>query len=579
MAENLVSRFYLLVERGPNVGARLIVDATPKTVGRGREAHLVLADPCVSRRHLEAVASPSGVVVTLCSGANPFVIEGQACASAEVKPNGQILVGDTVLRVVVAPMASAEGRAFGNMGSTHIHTLLSGAAMDVRGLAAIFALVELLDGAADIETLEGKIGEWAKMHADAVSATLGVSATNQGQGTSQEQRSEHLVVEANPQDGRAKVIVPLHCIVQGSLTVELEIAPARVTDSLRRLLVVAGRVCGSRIAQLQAMRAIQEDRDSLRRLAVGSARAFLGSSPAAEKIAQMLPKLASSDATVLLTGETGSGKTFVARLIHEASERAAEPLRVINCAAIPENLIESELFGHERGAFTGAVLSKAGAFESAGRGTLLLDEIGEMPLASQTKLLRVLEDKLFERVGSTKSIALTARVLVATNRDLESMVKEGVFRSDLYFRVSVLKVTIPPLRERIDDIPELAERILADLASSAGRRIRGFSPSAMDALKQYAWPGNVRELRNVIESSLALGDGPMIERADMPEPLRVKPQVATPSEQSFTIQIPAPLSLVEKQTIDAALRVTGGNRSRAAEILGISRVTLYNKLR
>jgi DNA-binding NtrC family response regulator len=272
---------------------------------------------------------------------------------------------------------------------------------------------------------------------------------------------------------------------------------------------------------------------------------------------------------VLLEGETGVGKTFVARLIHESGPRSKEPLRVLNCAAIPEALLESELFGHERGAFTGAATARPGALEAAGRGTVLLDEIGELPLASQAKLLRVLEEKRFERLGSNRSLRLEARVLAATNRDLAEMVAAGTFRADLFYRVAVVKMRVPPLRERGEDIVLLAERLLSDLATSAGRRVHGFSEEALEIVKRYPWPGNVRELRNAIERALAVGEGPTIQPQDLPETVHA----ATPP------RLPARLDWLEQRAIEAALQATGGNQRRAALLLGINRVTLHRKLK
>jgi DNA-binding NtrC family response regulator len=252
---------------------------------------------------------------------------------------------------------------------------------------------------------------------------------------------------------------------------------------------------------------------------------------------------------------------------------------VLNCAAIPESLLEAELFGHERGAFTGAVSARVGAFEAAAGGTLLLDEIGELGLTSQAKLLRVIEERRFERIGSNRSIALTARILAATNRDLQAMVAAGTFRGDLFFRISVVNLRVPSLRERGDDVVLLANRLLTDLAASAGRRVRAFSPRALDAIRAYPWPGNVRELRNAIEHALVLGEGDVIEPSDLPGAIVGAALAHEQPADADTVKLPATLALLEERAIAAALRATGGNRTRAAALLGINRVTLYKKLR
>ena len=250
---------------------------------------------------------------------------------------------------------------------------------------------------------------------------------------------------------------------------------------------------------------------------------------------------------------------------------------IVNCAAIPESLLESELFGHERGAFSGATGARPGVFESAGRGTVFLDEIGELPFQSQAKLLRALEDRRFERLGSNRSILLEARILLATNRDLEAMVEAGTFRRDLYYRIAVVKVRVPALRERGDDLRLLANHILADLGASAGRRVDGFAPEALDAIERYRWPGNVRELRNAIERALVVGDGPMIRAADLPDVVTGAPPRQPQAEDM--VRLPADLRWLEGKAIEAALRATSGNQRRAALLLGINRVTLNRKLR
>jgi DNA-binding NtrC family response regulator len=587
----------LLVARGPDAGARIALvpqakgrDA-PRIVGRAKGTDLQLTDVSVSRRHLEVRLASTGldarVDVRVCSGAASFLVGGAPRDSATLRPGDEFVIGETVL--VVTPKdeprpdldPSANPAVLSPTASvTDVQTMLGGATAEVRGLKAIFALTEALDAAADIDAVERSLAEWARGYAGATSARLLVGAA-----AAQEDLGDR-IVERAISPGETRLMLPADGGGPAAIELALPVGPGRVDLALRRLLVIAGRVTGSSLGRLRALRTIEEDNRELRRLALGSAQAFLGSSPAATQVAKLLPKLAASDACVLLLGESGTGKSFAGRLIHEMSPRAREPFRVINCAAIPEALLESELFGHERGAFTGAVASRTGVFEAAGRGTVLLDEIGELPLTSQAKLLRVLEEKRFERIGSNRPLTLAARVLAATNRDLEAMAQAGRFRSDLFFRISVVQVRIPALRERGDDVALLARQILSDLAAATGRRVQDLSPGALAAIRAYPWPGNVRELRNAIEHALVLGDGPTIEACDLPDAVRAagaRPDeaegAAALNNDSNLIKLPANLEWLEGRAIEAALRATGGNRTRAAALLGINRVTLYKKLK
>jgi transcriptional regulator with PAS, ATPase and Fis domain len=284
--------------------------------------------------------------------------------------------------------------------------------------------------------------------------------------------------------------------------------------------------------------------------------------------------VAKVDATVLITGESGVGKERIARLVHDESTRAAGPFIAVNCGAITETLLESELFGHTRGAFTGAASERPGLFEAANRGTLLLDEIGEVSPGMQVKLLRVLQEREVRRVGENKSRPVNVRVLAATNRDLAHGVAEGAFRQDLYYRLKVVELHVPPLRDRRDDILPLARVLLADAAIRMGRKITGLAPRAADQLLRYEWPGNVRELENAIERAVALTSGSRVELDDLPEEIRQA--FPKPVVNEGTVQ---PLSEVEKEYILAVLELNGGNQTRTAEQLRIGSATLYRKLK
>ena len=306
---------------------------------------------------------------------------------------------------------------------------------------------------------------------------------------------------------------------------------------------------------------------------------IIGNSPAMASVHRELSRAAPSRATVLIRGESGVGKELVARAIHFASPRRKGPFVCLNCAALTESLLESELFGHERGAFTGATERKIGKFEAADTGTLMLDEIGEMSPTIQAKFLRVLEGHPFERVGGATAIKVDVRVIAATNRDLERAVSEGQFRRDLYFRLHVLEITVPALRKRPEDIPILAHYFLQRFNAETGRRIRGFTPAATDQITAYRWPGNVRELKNVVERAVVLTRGEVIDIEDlMLTKLSTAGDTADVAPMASSFE-PISLDEVERRHILATLQATGWNKSQTANILGIERSTLDRKIR
>ncbi len=291
-----------------------------------------------------------------------------------------------------------------------------------------------------------------------------------------------------------------------------------------------------------------------------------------EKVIEMIRQVSNTNSTVLITGESGTGKEVVARAIHQQSFRKDKPFIAIHCAALAPSLLESELFGHEKGAFTGAVSRKKGKFEAAEGGTVFLDEVNEIPLEMQVKLLRFLEMKELERVGGTESIPVDIRLLAASNADLEKLVREGRMREDLFFRLNVVRLNLPPLRARPEDIPPLVHEFIEEFSRANNKEIAAITPAALRALQEYRWPGNVRELKNCLESMIVLTRNPVLDLEDLPA--RVRP------EQPGEPEAPAELNLkkMEKSAIAAALRQASGNKSRAARLLGLSRRTLYRKL-
>jgi transcriptional regulator with GAF, ATPase, and Fis domain len=322
-----------------------------------------------------------------------------------------------------------------------------------------------------------------------------------------------------------------------------------------------------------------DENERLRRRLGEETPRMVGSSPALQGIIGQIERVARTKATVLVRGESGSGKELVARAIHEASDRRDKPFICLNCAALSETLLESELFGHEKGAFTGATEKKIGKFEAAHRGTLVLDEIGEMSPTIQAKFLRVLEGHPFERVGGSSRVQVDVRVVAATNRDLEAAVAVGEFRRDLYFRLKVVEIIVPPLRRRPEDVEAIATHFLARFAAETGRSIRGFTPEAIEALRTYHWPGNIRELRNVVERAVVLAQAEWIDADDMTLSKLAsagdtgKPQPARPA--AF---VPTTIEEMERRHVLKTLEAVGGNKTKAAAILGIERSTLDRKL-
>ena len=296
---------------------------------------------------------------------------------------------------------------------------------------------------------------------------------------------------------------------------------------------------------------------------------IIGASPQMTKVLELVKSVADTDTTVLIRGESGTGKELIAQTIHANSRRRYFPIIPVNCGAVPESLLESELFGHEKGAFTGAQYRRKGKLEMADGGTLFLDEVGTISAQMQVNLLRVLETKEFTRLGGAKPVRVDFRVLCATNQDLEQQVREGKFREDLYFRINVISILIPPLRERREDVPLLAQHLLTKYAQDMNRPFTGFDPAAMDLLVRYDWPGNVRELANAVERALVVGKPPTVHAADLP--VRVNETKPAPVGDS--------LADVEKAQIKLILDRAGWNVTRAAEILQIDRVTLYNKIK
>jgi len=321
------------------------------------------------------------------------------------------------------------------------------------------------------------------------------------------------------------------------------------------------------LVENQRLREALQDRGPTGRL-IGRGAALL-------KVLHLVSQVAPMKSTVLLSGESGVGKELVAEAIHHQSPRRGKPLVKLNCGALPEGLIESELFGHEKGSFTGAIQQRKGRFELADGGTIFLDEISEMPPATQVKLLRVLQEGEFERVGGTQTLKGDVRIIAATNVDLEAAVAEGRFRKDLFYRLNVIHIPLPPLRERQEDISLLALHFLDKFCLENNRQAMGFSQEAMAALKNYAWPGNIRELQNVVERAVALCEGNIVELSDLPDEIRRH----SPEDDKIIIPVGSSLEEIEQLAIIQTLKKTGGDKELTARLLGIGLATLYRRLK
>ncbi len=354
--------------------------------------------------------------------------------------------------------------------------------------------------------------------------------------------------------------------------IEKPFSPEVLRARVEKAIEIARERRGARTARAR-VEALEED--------LGRAhdpQGLVGSSEPMRRVMEQIRKVAPTDATVLVLGESGTGKELVARAVHDGSPRREKPFVSVSCAAIPEGLLESELFGHEKGAFTGAIRRKLGRFELAHEGTLFLDEIGEIPPSVQVKLLRVLQERRFERVGGEETVEVDVRVVSATNRDLAAQVKAGRFREDLYYRLDVVAVSLPPLRERPGDVEELARYFLGRLGPRMGRTVKGFTPEALERLRRHRWPGNVRELENVVEQALVFADGELVRTDDLPEGLRRAPsQPALPVPQGDR-SLTEILEDLERQLILGAYEKAKGVKAETARLLGIKPSALYYKL-
>jgi DNA-binding NtrC family response regulator len=605
----------VIVRAGPDTGRAVVLhEGERASIGRGEAESLKLADQAVSRHHLSVELVGGRVRIAEISGVNPVwtLLEGHRKTLAGGESLGldaALTVGNTT--IAFESVAEPSGEAGHEAGRATIEMDLRTAGPPNR-LASLAALGDRLARCGSLQAVYRSATEWA---VEALPCARALLLSPDGTDILAAATSGPVVDLALSQTLLRRVLADSRAVLVRDVLSEPELAdrrsvqvrgiqgamaaPARhlvfyaewgpkeairhrFDDSALTLLVCAAQLLdalGESASERSQMRAALAQRGT------AEPGRIVGSSAAIKKLHVFLERVAGTQATVLINGESGTGKELAARMIHLHSPRAERPFVAINCAAVPENLLESEFFGHEKGAFTGAVGQHKGVFERAHQGTLFLDEIAEMAPATQARMLRVLENRAFTRVGGTEEIQVDVRLVAATHKDLRAMVGEGLFREDLLYRLSVIQTRLPPLRERREDIPELVRHFCEVLGDDMGRHIARVADDALEVLTHYRWPGNVRELRNVVERALVLGDGPVLELDDLPPELQLAgPPIGTPELSAVAAPLVSvhkilPLAELEAQAISAALEATGNNKARAAALLGIDRTTLYRKLK
>ena len=613
----------VVVAAGPDKGRTAELDAAgndpPFTVGRGVGQGLQLSDAAVSRHHLSlrVTDGPDGrPVVQLAElrGVNPVwtLREGQRtnlAAGSTLQVGETLTLGNTTLAFEAAEIARPTGSS-----TVELDARLGGDPEGPSRLAALAALGDRLARCGSLQAVYREATRWALQALPAsralVLSTDGsdvLSASTDGtvldlavsrallDRVARETKAfwvRDVLSEPDLADRRSvqlRGIVGAMAAPTSGLVFYVEWGPTealqgRHNEDALLLLVCAAHLIsafGHGASERNQLEAV--NRSTTARRGGTAPPRIIGQSAAIKRLQVFVERVAPTQATVLLRGESGTGKELAAAMLHAMSSVAAGPFVAVNCAAIPEQLLESELFGHEKGAFTGAVTQHEGVFQRADGGTLFLDEIGEMSLSTQARMLRVLETRTFTKVGGTQEQSVKVRLIAATHRDLKAMVEDGTFRQDLLYRLSVIQTELAPLRDRGGDIEPLVQFFAASIGEAMGRRIEAIAPDALAVMQRYPWPGNVRELRNMVERALVLGDGGTLELDDLPPEMMhaaPKPGTApTPTGPAVTAGTIRTLAELEAEAIAAALEATGGNKARAAALLGIDRTTLYRKLK
>jgi Nif-specific regulatory protein len=454
-----------------------------------------------------------------------------------------------------------------------IHSLDSLAALQKRLMEAIFDVTPAQRGAllllADDQKEFASSFGWDRDDGETPAPPLSRAAVERVM-------RERVAVWNGAPDGNATIVVPLLSgpRLVGVIALESSGPAAPFDDDHLQLVAAIAALAGAGLESARRLEWLESENRRLQEQ-INTRFSMVGESACMREVFRQISRAAPSEATILILGESGTGKELVARAIHADSPRSAKPFVAINCATLSESLLESELFGHEKGAFTGAVAQKRGKMEMAEGGTLFLDEVGELSPLLQAKLLRVLQEREFERVGGTRPIRVNLRLIAATNRDLESAVKAGIFRQDLYYRLHVIRIAVPTLRERRQDIPLLASYFLSRSAEKSPRRIAGISPAARACLAAYDWPGNVRELENAIERAVVLGSSDLIEPEDLPEAIVEGPGSPVPAAGPYHEAVKE----AKKRLILQAVEQAGGSQLQAAQLLGLNPTYLSRLIR
>jgi DNA-binding NtrC family response regulator len=568
-------RVVLLVYHRDGVEVVPLVPGQAVVVGREAPSDLVIPDKCLSRRHARFTRDPAeAVAVEDLGSTNGTKIAGERIERASIKPGDQVMLGTIAAAVHV--LASDDAPPLGLEGHDAFLAAIDAEIARARFFGRPLAL--LVTHAAERD--KGLLPRWCPRVRQLLRPIDRIGFYGAGV-------VEILLPESTLEDALAlgrSIVEPR----EGEPPLACGVAAFPKAGSSAEVLVSAAREAAHgaptsdplREAESKALRTVVPD---ARPAAPGGEGELILRSPYMRTLADTAARVAKSAIPVLLHGETGSGKEVLARLIHGSGPRKGKPLVCVNCGAIPSQLVESTLFGHEKGAFTGALQQQKGVFEAADGGTVLLDELGELPAPAQAALLRVLENKRVTRVGSTREIEVDVRVIAATHRDLEAMSESGGFRIDLYYRLSAMVLVIPPLRARREDIVPLATRFLAQAAKASGRGPMTIDPEALGLLERYAWPGNVRELRNAIERAVVIAEVDAVTALDLPERLRARaagPAVAPKSAApAYTGTLKERMEAFERDTLVAALRETDGSQTETARLLDLPLRTLQHKIK